>query len=216
MSDMQNSDNQLEGFEEGPAIPPENPTGGGRPFVTALTVIGVILLVGLIGLGIVLLTRGQPNTTDQAARINAENTQIASAATEQVRIQQLQQTVDAAKVPTATIPPTATEVLATATLSVTNTSVVAIPTATNTSIPPTATVLPADQTKTAAAKTSIALGTTPVGGVGAGTGTPQATATGLPKTGFADQAGLPTLIGIAVLLLLVIIIARRLRVSTSR
>ena len=24
MSDLQNSDNQLEGFEEGPAIPPEN------------------------------------------------------------------------------------------------------------------------------------------------------------------------------------------------
>jgi len=213
MSDMQNSDNQLEGFEEGPAIPPEKPTGGGRPFVTALTVIGVILLVGLIGLGIVLLTRNQPNVTDQAARINAENTQIASAATEQVRIQQLQQTVDAAKVPTATIPPTATQVLPTATLQATNTSVVAIPTATLTPAPPTATVLPADQTKTAAAKTSIALGTQPAGG--AGSGTPQATATGLPKTGFADQAGLPTLIGIAVLLLVVILVARRLRVSTG-
>jgi LPXTG-motif cell wall-anchored protein len=214
MSDLQNSDNQLEGFEEGPAIPPEKPTGGGRPFVVALTVIGVVLLVALIGLGIVLLTRNPPSTTDQAARINAQNTQIASAATEQMRIALLQQTVDAANVPTATIPPTAAPLLATATVQTAGTSVVAIPTATITPVPPTATVLPADQTKTAAAKTSIALGTAPVGGAGAGT--PGATATGLPNTGFADQAGLPTLIGIAVLLLAVILVARRLRVSTSR
>jgi LPXTG-motif cell wall-anchored protein len=220
MSDMQNSDNQLEGFEEGPAIPPERPTGGGRPFITALTVIGLILLVGLIGLGIVLLTRNAPNATDQAARINAENTQIALAATVQVQTQQaqqqVQQTQEAAKgIPSATLPVTTT-LPPTATLRVTNTSVVAIPTGTNTPVPPTATVLPADQTRTAAARTSIALGTLPVGGAGAGTGTPQATATGLPKTGFADQAGLPTLIGIAVLLLVVILVARRLRFSSGR
>jgi LPXTG-motif cell wall-anchored protein len=214
MSDLQDSDNQLEGFEEGPAIPPEKPTGGGRPFVIAITVIGIILVVALVGLGIVLLNRPPASATDQAARINAQNTQIAAAATEQVRIAQLQQTVDAANLPTATIPPTATPIIVTEGVAVTNTSVVAIPTATNTPVPPTATVLPADQTKTAAAKTSIALGTKPANG-GVGAGTPQATATGLPNTGFADQAGLPGMIGLAVLLLAVILVAKRLRSSPS-
>lgn len=215
MSDFQDSDNQLEGFEEGPAIPPETPTGGGRPFMIAITIIGILLLAGLVGLGIVLFNRNSlPSSTDQAARINAQNTQIAAAATEQVRIAQLQQTVDAAILPTATIPPTATPIVVVLG-AVTNTSVVAIPTATNTPVPPTATVLPADQTKTAAAKTSIALGTKPVGGGGVGAGTPQATATGLPNTGFADQAGLPGMIGLAVALLAVILIAKRLRSSPS-
>jgi len=215
MSDFQDSDNQLEGFEEGPTIPPERPTGGGRGFAIAMTVIGILLLAGLCALGIVLLNRNPASSTDQAARINTQNTQIAAAATEQVRIAQLQQTVDAANLPTATIPPTAAPIVATALVAATNTSVVAIPTATNTPIPPTATVLPAEQTKNAAAKTSIALGTAPVGG-GAGAGTPQATATGLPNTGFADQAGLPGMIGLAVLLLAVILVAKRLRSSPSQ
>jgi hypothetical protein len=205
MSDLQNSDNQLEGFEEGPAIPPEKPTGGGRPFVIVITVIGVLLLVALVGLGIVLLNKNPSASTDQAARVNAQNTQIAAAATEQVRIAQLQQTVDAAKIPTNTLVPTAT-----ASPAVVNTSVVAIPTATDTPVPPTATVSSADQTKTSAALTK------PVGGSGTGgTGTPQTTSTALPTTGFADQAGIPGMIGLTVLLLVVILVARRMRVSTG-
>jgi LPXTG-motif cell wall-anchored protein len=288
MSDFQDSNNQLEGFEEGPTIPPERPTGAGRAFAIAVTVIVILLLAALVGLGIVLYNRNPPSSTDQAARINAQNTQIAAAATEQVRIAQLQQTVDAAILPTATIPPTAAPIVPTAQVGATNTSVVAIPTATNTPIPSALTVLPADQTKTAAAKTSIALGTIPVGGgtgasttqanatvlpadqtmtaaaqtsialgtipvgggtgasttqanatvlpadqtktaaaktsialgtipVGGGTGTstPQANATVLPNTGFADQAGLPGMIGLAVLLLGVILVTKRLRSSPS-
>jgi flagellar basal body-associated protein FliL len=205
MSDLQNSDNQLEGFEEGPAIPPEKPTGGGRPFVIAITVIGVLLLVALVGLGIVLLNKNPNAATDQAARQNAQNTQIAAAATEQVRIAQLQQTVDAAKIPTATLAPTATTASA-----VTNTSVVAVPTATETPVPPTATLSSDDQTKTAFVLTK------PVGGIGAGvTGSPQATSTALPTTGFADQAGIPGMIALTVLLLAVILVVRRMRVSTG-
>jgi len=204
MSDLQNSDNQLEGFEEGPAIPPEKPTGGGRPFLIVITVIGVILLVALVGLGIVLLNKNPSARTDQAALVNAQNTQIAAAATEQVRIAQLQQTVDAAKIPTATLVPTVTT---TPVVVATNTSVVAIPTITDTPVPPTATVSAADQTKTSAALTK------PAGSSGVGTGTP--TSTALPNTGFADQAGIPGMIALTVLLLAVILVVRRMRVSTG-
>jgi len=201
MSDLPDSDNQLEGFEEGPAIPPERPSRGGRPFVVAITIIGILLVIALIALGVVLLNNNGTSNIDQAARINAQNTQIALAATEQVRAAQLQQTVNAAAQPTATNPPTA----APQGIPATNTPVVAIPTATNTPVPPTPTLSAANLTAT-----SAALGTKP-----AGSGTPQVTPTGLPSTGFADQVGLPGMIGLAVLLLLVILIVRRMRVSTS-
>jgi len=202
MSDLPDSDNQLEGFEEGPAIPPERPTGGGRPFVVAITIIGVLVVIALIALGVVLLNRNPGAAADQAARINAQNTQIAAAATEQVRNAQLQQTLNAAKLPSVTIPPT----LAPQGL-VTNTPVVAIPTSTKTPVPPTPTILPADLTKTSAAATTLARGGTP--------GTPQATTTALPTTGFADQVGLPGMAIGAVLLLILILIVRRARVSQS-
>lgn len=205
MSDLPDSDNQLEGFEEGPSIPPERPTGGGRPFVLAITVIGVLVVIALIALGVVLLNRNPGAAADQAARVNAQNTQIAAAATEQVRNAQLQQTLNAAKLPSVTVPPTlAPQGLAT------NTPVVAIPTSTKTPVPPTPTILPADLTKTAAAATQLAKGGTP------GTpGTPHATSTALPTTGFADQVGLPGMAIGAVLLLILILIVRRARVSQS-
>jgi LPXTG-motif cell wall-anchored protein len=41
------------------------------------------------------------------------------------------------------------------------------------------------------------------------------TATGLPDTGFADDIGAPTLLGMAALLILVIFIARRMRAATG-
>jgi len=201
MSDLQDSDNQLEGFEEGPAIPPEKPPRGGRSFVVLITIIGALLVIALIALGVVLLSKNPAANIDQAARINAQNTQIALAATDQMRAAFNQQTLNAAAVPTATILPT----VAPQGIPATNTPVVAIPTTTNTPIPPTATLSAANQTSTA-----LALGT----GV-AGSGTPKVTPTGLPKTGFADQVGLPGMIGLAVLLLVVILIARRVRVSTG-
>ena len=193
--DLGDSDNQLEGFEEGPAIPPEKPSGGGRPFVAAITIIVVLIVIALIALGVVLLNRNPGAGIDQAARINAQNTQIA-AATEQMRNAFLQQTLEAAKLPSLTVAPT----LAPQGL-VTNTPVLAIPTATKT---PTPTTDPASLTKTAAAATQLAGGPTPT-----------VTPTGLPSTGFADQVGLPGMAIGAVLLLIVILIARRARVSQS-
>ncbi len=196
MSDLGDSDNQIEGFEEGPAIPPEKPSGGGRPFVAAITIIVVLIVIALIALGVVLLNRNPGASQEQASRRETENANIAAAATEQMRNAFLQQTLEAAKLPSLTVAPT----LAPQGL-VTNTPVLAIPTATRT---PTPTKDPVSLTKTAAAATLLAGGPTPT-----------VTPTGLPTTGFADQVGLPGMAIGAVLLLIVILIVRRARVSQS-
>lgn len=44
--------------------------------------------------------------------------------------------------------------------------------------------------------------------------TPRATATALPTTGFADEVGLPGLLGMAGAMILVIVLARRIRFSS--
>jgi LPXTG-motif cell wall-anchored protein len=46
-----------------------------------------------------------------------------------------------------------------------------------------------------------------------GAGTPEATSTALPKTGFADEYGIPGLLGLAVILIAVIFLSRKLRTS---
>ena len=48
---------------------------------------------------------------------------------------------------------------------------------------------------------------------GGGGGTP--TATALPATGFADEVGLPGLVILALLLVVVVIVSRRLRMSAT-
>lgn len=214
MSDQfDQNDNQLEGFEEGPAIPPEQkPTR--QPFIVAISIIGGIFVLALIVLIAVLLLN--PNRGGGAADVAARQTQnaaIAQAATDQARVAFLQQTVDAA-----TKIPTNTPIVIVATTT-TSTPVVAVATATKTPQP----TVPIDSlTKTAAALTQIAKGTlvAPVGGAGTPgaatvTGTIKATSTGLPATGIGDQAGLPIMAGIAALLLVIIFVARRLRLSNG-
>jgi LPXTG-motif cell wall-anchored protein len=49
--------------------------------------------------------------------------------------------------------------------------------------------------------------------VATGTLVPGTTATALPKTGFAEDAGIPGLLGLTALLLVVILLARRMRAA---
>lgn len=171
--------------------------GGNRNFMLAVGIIGAIFVISLIGLGLYIFL-GQPSQTqairETAAVINANNTATAMSATQSagLNIQRLTQTAGA---PTNTPPAT-------------NTPVVAIPTATPNL---TATSIafsqsdPAARTATVAAfQTQVAVGTAITG-----------TSTALPKTGFAEDIGLPGLLGAAAILLLIIFLARRLRLSQS-
>ncbi len=172
--------------------------GGNRNFMLAVGIIGAIFVISLIGLGLYIFL-GQPNQTASlratAAVINANNTATAMSATQSagLNIQRLTQTAGA---------PTQTPVPAT------NTPVVAIPSATpNLTATSLAGALadPAARTATVAAfQTQVAVGTKITG-----------TTTALPQTGFAEDVGLPGLLGAAAILLLVIFLARRLRLSHS-
>jgi LPXTG-motif cell wall-anchored protein len=48
-----------------------------------------------------------------------------------------------------------------------------------------------------------------------GNGTPTVTSTALPTTGFADEYGLPGMVGLAVILIAVIFLSRKLRTSAQ-
>jgi LPXTG-motif cell wall-anchored protein len=198
-------DTQFEDFSSEEEMPTEGspePSGGGnggnRNFMLAVGIIGAIFVISLIGLGLYIFL-GQPNQTsslrETAAVINANNTATAMSATDSARlnIESLTKTAGA---------PTNTPIPAT------NTPVIAIPSATPNM---TATALagaladPAGRTATVAAfQTQVALGTQITG-----------TSTALPQTGFAEDIGLPGLLGAAAILLLVIFLARRLRLSQS-
>lgn len=175
-----------------------NKNGGNRNFMLAVGIIGAIFVISLIGLGLYIFL-GQPRQTqalrETAAVINANNTATAMSATQSagLNIQRLTLTAGA---PTKTpIPATNTPVVAVAS---------ATPDLTATSIA-AGLADPAARTATVAAfQTQVAAGTKITG-----------TTTALPQTGFAEDVGLPGLLGAAAILLLVIFLARRLRVAQS-
>ena len=197
-------DSQFEDFSQEPENTPggEEPQkddeGGNRNFKLAVGIIAAIFVISLIGLGLYIFL-GQPRQTqalrETAAVINANNTATAMSATQAagLNIQRLTQTAGA---PTNTpVPATNTPVVAVAT---------ATPDLTATSIA-AGLADPAARTATVAAfQTQVAAGTQITG-----------TTTALPQTGFAEDVGLPGLLGAAAILLLVIFLARRLRLSHS-
>jgi hypothetical protein len=139
-----------------------------------------------------------PNNRGQAtkaAQINFANTSTVAALT--------QAATQGIKSPTA-LPPTLNPTV-TVTLKPSFTPVLAIATSTQAPLqestldPRTATVS-ALLTQAAAAKQ---------------TGTAPPTATGLPTTGFAEDIGLPSLLGLALVFIIVIFLVRRLRASPS-
>lgn len=176
--------------------PPEG--NGNRTFIIVAAALGGLILLTLICMAAFILRGGSSTRQAQQAEvatINAQNTQVAEA----LGLTQMAQ----AWTPTFTatsIPPTATN---------TPTPVIAMPTDTPTATQPANSPTPDPRQATIDALATIsALTQTPGAG---GTGTPSATA--LPNTGFADDVGLPGLAIAAVVLLLVIFMARRLRTT---
>lgn len=192
---------------------PEEPEGGeegnNRTFLIAAIILGGIVLLSLICMAVLavfwLPSQNAARATEQAANI-AASTQAAFIS---------QQTQEAALF-TATLPPTEP-----ATLAPTETPVVVFATSTPSpaasSDPATATVQ-ALQTQLAAAQVgasqtaeALTTGTPKKTGKTTGTpGTPGATSQ-LAKTGFADEVGLPGMFILAIILVAVILLARRLR-----
>lgn len=202
MSD-QLDDNFVDPFEEEVMLPvdpeqePKKP--GNRSFLTAVGIIGAItLLVVIVGVVLLLFLRNG-KTLDDAAEINAQNTMTVQAATQQAYENSLLLT------PSATILAMAEENTPTPVIVFPSDTPVAESTALSgpdTEDPRTATV--------AALLTQAALGDPTQAAAGTLTAQPGA----LPTTGFADEVGLPGLFGLALLAVIIIFVARKLRTAS--
>ena len=191
--------------------------GQNRSFILVAIGLGGLFVVGLICIGlyafVVAPLRRTSNET-AVANINATNTQVAIDA------------ANTANPPTATslpteIPPDTPIPLA----LITDTPVIAIasstPTVTNTPGPsPTPSRTPTRVGGTVGTVTATFTrgpGTgTPIGGSGGGEGlTRTPTPTALPNTGFADEVAAPGLFIAAIVLVAVLMLARRLRLQNG-
>jgi len=202
--------------EEPPEEETEEKPGSNRTFLTILGVIGSIIVLAIIVLvAFVLITRNRTAARfqEQAAQINATNTAISQHANETAAIIVQRQTEKA-------LPPTWTPTSA-------------APAATNTPPPPTHTATTSDSPartatiasfltqvvqKTSAPTSTAGIHQTTTAGATAtvrSAGTVRATSTALPTTGFAEDIGLPGLFGLALLLIVIMVLARRLRLSSN-
>ena len=178
--------------------PPEE--SNNRTFLIVGGVMAGLVFLTLVCMGIYLLVI-RPNQTAKTA-----GTQTAVARQNIQGIQQSTQTAEAALwtptlEPSATPTNSSTPMVNSPTVSRTPVVVMSTPTFSPTNDPAT---LAAMQTQlsvqmTATASAALALGTRGIGGEG------------MPRTGFADEIGIPTLIILAVALVAIIFVARRLR-----
>jgi hypothetical protein len=176
-----------EDFEIGGPLPEES---SNRTFIIAVVGLGSLLIISMICLAVyaLVLAPGQEQArATRAASINIENTAVAQT-----------QTAEAAD-NTPTAEPTDTP-LPTATAS--PTQVVVLPSDTPTPFTTLPTLEPLTATAVAQETLDALAGVT-------------ATATALPETGFADEAGVPTLLLLAGLLIGVVFIARGLRIRST-
>lgn len=215
-------------YEESEPVPGgRNKGGAGRAFLTIIGVIGAVVVLAVIGLVIYFfVSKGQLTNQfqEEAAKINAENTKIAMEAT-QTSVEELSQMTQKA-----ILPPTWTPTKLVTTASAPS----ATPRPTNTTVP-TSTVDPA-QARTAtvvafltqsARSTSGTSGTqiaqvspTATKKTTLGARTPTTTSfrtpTALPTTGFADDVGLPGMLGLAFALVIIVFLSRRIRLTAHR
>ena len=172
--------------------------GSNRTFLIVAGILGGILLIALLAIAayaVLVLPGREPGAQTQAAEIIATNTAIA----EQAQLTAIAKQVTTTPTSTATLPPSNTPTL---TPSNTATPVLA----------PTNTPMPSDGTPDPAATETVAALLTQQAG---GDATLVPTATALPDTGFADDFGVPGLVLVAAVLVVIIILSRRLRTSTT-
>jgi LPXTG-motif cell wall-anchored protein len=173
-------------FDETPQ--PAEPSN--RPFLIVAGILGAFTLIALACIAVYALyyvPQQRATQSTQVAEVNAQNTQVAEAI--------LQTSIAEAFTSTPTV--TSTPLPA-----------IAMPTKTPVVVIPTNTLAPTQDARTA---TVAALLTQAA--VFQLTANPSVTATALPSTGFADQVGVPGMIGAAIMLLVVIFLSRRLRTA---
>jgi hypothetical protein len=185
---MYGDDNNVDTFDDGDGNPPEE--SNNRTFLFIAGGLGILVLLGLCAVVGYFFLNNNSNANAQAtaqAQVTLQQAQIVTGLTKNAQLLSLTQTAAV----TATLPPTNTPVIAQATA-----------TASPTQNPATATV--------GAAFTQIAQ-------VAANTTqTVIATSTALPKTGFADDVGLPGMFALAFALVIVIFLVRKLRAVPAR
>ncbi|MCJ7718073.1 MAG: hypothetical protein MUO54_16350 [Anaerolineales bacterium] len=173
--------------------------GSNRTFLVVAGILGAILLIALLAIAayaLLVLPGRDTGQQTQVAAINATNTAVA----EEAQLTAIAKQITLTPTFTATLPPTETST----------------PIPTNTATPvlaPTNTPDPGDGTLNPETATVAALLTQQAGG--GADGTPVPTTTALPDTGFADDFGVPGLLLIAGVLMVVIILSRRLRASST-
>jgi hypothetical protein len=188
MSTPNPDDSQFEDFIEEPAPKPSN----NRNFYIAIGIIGfmtVVILVVLVIVATMVVPAQNAKRNAEAAHIYAANTATSIAATQQEATQQFLRTPSITPTPTNPPLPTATPVLAQGS-------------------PTSATLSAADAAQTATIEAMLT--SAPTGGPTT-TGTPG----NLPNTGFADDYGIPLMVGLTIVFLVIILLSRKLRSSSS-
>ena len=186
---------------------PPTKSSNNRGFILAVSILGGIFLLALVAVAVVveiILPRNRAQESTRVALLGQNTTATALSLTEEAT--RNFKTSTSTPVPptlTATATPIPTHT-ATRKPSATATAVVAVATSTSSAI------LQAEDPRTA---TVAALLTEAAAGRLTSTASPASTA--LPTTGFVEDAGIPTLLGAALVLLIVIFLVRRLRASTS-
>ncbi|KPL79337.1 hypothetical protein ADN00_03145 [Ornatilinea apprima] len=218
MSDF--NDNIFDDFEEEPSNqpepvfedeePPQPKRGQNRTFVIAVGVLGAIFLLILIAMAVfalIIVPQRNAAMAEQAAQINAANTATSVAATEGAFAQAMAATGTAQFVPSPTGTATQTPVVVFSTQT-------PEPEAGGDGIGAGADLNARTATVSALLTLAAGGGTTPNATQATQTAAAK-TPTALPTTGFADEVGLPGLLGVAVLLVAVIALSRRLRAAAS-
>lgn len=211
-------DDELQNEEQAPEEELSAPrSSGNRNFLIALGILGAVFILVTAALAFLYLSRSRGGA---ASDISATNVAIETANAQTVVAATLTSASRVGVIATNTPQAPATSAPA----KPSPTSVLAQPKATNTGAAPSPTPEQAKElaSPTANAQTQTQSAPVVLTQSAKNTQTQQvvlnltATATALPTTGFADDIGLPGLFGLALGMLLVILLVRRLRVSTSQ
>ena len=187
------------------AAPPEE--AGNRNFLIIAGVLGGVVILVVICIAVYFLMVQPRNAAlreQQEATLSAQGTNVASIVNQTATSDAM-----AAIIAAYTATPTKTKIPDTSTPAPTATKLLA-DTTSIAGAPATITLLPGQATATALHATltrnAVILG-------GTSTAVALASTQQLSQTGFADEIGLPALLGVSVLLIVVIFLARRLRTA---